>query len=76
MHALNSSIKSSYFHLISTGVNKSFDLFWEQRVGGSNPLAPTSIKLDIATEIGHSTRTSAFYRYIAVVDFEAVAACE
>jgi hypothetical protein len=29
-HALNSSIKSIYFHLISTGFNKLFDLFWDR----------------------------------------------
>ena len=41
MNALNSSIESSYFYSISTGFYKRSDLFWEQRVGGSNPLAPT-----------------------------------
>jgi hypothetical protein len=42
MNALNSSIESSYFYSISTGFYKRSDLFWEQRVGSSNPLAPTS----------------------------------
>jgi hypothetical protein len=37
------SIKSTYFHSISTGFNKRSNLFWEQMVGGSNPSAPTSI---------------------------------
>jgi hypothetical protein len=35
--------KAFIFCEISTGFNKSFDLLWEQRVGGSNPSAPTSI---------------------------------
>jgi len=29
--SLNDSIHITYFHSISTGFNKSFDLFWEQR---------------------------------------------
>jgi hypothetical protein len=37
------SIKSSYFLQISIGFNKSFDLLWEQRAGGSNPSAPTIV---------------------------------
>jgi len=28
---LSHSIDSTYFHSISTGSTKSFDLFWEQR---------------------------------------------
>ena len=40
---VSSSIDCTYFQRISIGFNKSFDLFWEQRVGGSNPSAPTSI---------------------------------
>ncbi len=35
------SIKITYFHSISTEFHKRYDLFWEQRVGGSNPLATT-----------------------------------
>jgi hypothetical protein len=50
MHAVNSSIKSTYIHSISTGFNKSFDLFWEQRVGGSNPSAPTNIFNHLQTQ--------------------------
>src|ERR1039458_1591783 len=42
MNALNSSIESSYFSSLSTRFYKRSDLFWEQRVGSSNPLAPTS----------------------------------
>ena len=39
--ALSDSIKSTYSNTISTGFHKRSDLFWEQRVGGSNPSAPT-----------------------------------
>jgi hypothetical protein len=39
--ALIHSITSTYFLQISTRFHKWFDLFWEQRVGGSNPSAPT-----------------------------------
>jgi hypothetical protein len=40
---VNHSIEITYFRQISTGYNNRRDLFWEQRVGGSNPSAPTSI---------------------------------
>ena len=40
-HNVNSSIKNTYSLQVSIGFHKSFDLFWEQRVGGSNPLSPT-----------------------------------
>jgi hypothetical protein len=40
--AVNISINITYFLQISISFNKSLDLFWEQRVGGSNPSAPTS----------------------------------
>src|ERR1035438_40290 len=43
-YKVNVSIKSTYFQSNSTGFHKLPDLFWEQRVGGSNPSAPTSIK--------------------------------
>src|ERR1039458_2966103 len=40
VRTVNISIKSTYFHSISTGFHKRFDLLWEQRVGGPNPLHP------------------------------------
>ena len=39
--ALSCSIISTYFHAVSTGFHKRSNLLWEQRVGGSNPSAPT-----------------------------------
>ena len=39
-HTVNGSIKCTYFRPISTRFNKLSDLFWEQRVGGANPLHP------------------------------------
>ena len=39
--ALEASIKSTYFRQISINFNNRLDLLWEQRVGGSNPSAPT-----------------------------------
>jgi len=44
-YAVNNSINSTYFLQISTGLNNSFNLLWEQRAGGSNPSAPTTINL-------------------------------
>ncbi len=41
MEAVSRSIKITYFHSISTGFNKRSDLVWDQRIGGSNPSAPT-----------------------------------
>jgi len=41
-YALRYSIKSTNIHSISIGFHKWSDLFWEQRVAGSNPVAPTS----------------------------------
>jgi len=41
MVAINDSIKITYLHPISIGFYKRSDLLWEQRVGGSNPSAPT-----------------------------------
>jgi len=43
LFAPSRSIETSYSLLISIGFNNSFDPFWEQRVGGSNPSAPTII---------------------------------
>lgn len=40
---LGPSNKSTSFLQISIGFNKSFALFWEQRVVGSNPFAPTRL---------------------------------
>jgi len=34
-------MESTYFLPISIDFNNLFDLLWEQRVGGSNPSAPT-----------------------------------
>jgi len=36
-HAVKSSIKSTYFHSISTGFHKRFDLFWDKRSRGRTP---------------------------------------
>jgi len=44
-HTVNASIKSIYFRSISIVFNKLWNLFWEQRTGGSNPSAPTSLVL-------------------------------
>ena len=41
MASISSTIESSYFLLLSTGIYKRAGLLWEQRVGGSNPSAPT-----------------------------------
>jgi hypothetical protein len=49
--AVSTSIKSTYFLQISIAINKPMDLLWEQRVGGSNPSAPTSIT--IPTYLSH-----------------------
>ncbi len=40
-YAVNGSIQSTHSLRISITFNKSSDLFWEQRAGGSNPSAPT-----------------------------------
>jgi hypothetical protein len=39
--AATHSIESSYFHSISTSINKPLKLVRDQGVGGSNPLSPT-----------------------------------
>ncbi len=41
MASISYTIESSYFLLLSTGIYKRAGLLWEQRVGGSNPSAPT-----------------------------------
>jgi hypothetical protein len=42
LYALSGSLKSTYVHSVSTESHKRFDLFWEQRIGGSNPSSPTN----------------------------------
>jgi hypothetical protein len=43
MLAVSLSLKSIYSLQISIGLNKSFDLLWEQRVVCSNHTAPTNL---------------------------------
>ena len=56
LQALNSSIKSSHFPPVSTSFNKSFDLFWEQRVGRTDSAVSLQIGR-VAESDNHSNFT-------------------
>ncbi len=70
---VKSSIKTTYFCSNSTGFHKRRDLFWEQRVGGSNPSAPTSkstIKRSLRERIGeaaHELQRPIFYAVLLLI---------